>query len=66
MKFVRKYRAIRAGQHADERIYRSEAWQPCTICKEVTDWVDARLGLPVCSEECEYTAATRPSGPNTP
>jgi hypothetical protein len=61
MKFVRKFPAIRAGQRADERIYRSEAWQPCRIWGEITDWIETRLGLPVCSEECEYTAATRPA-----
>jgi hypothetical protein len=62
MKFVRKFPAIRRGQHADERIYRGETWQPCASCGEVTDWVDTRLHVSVCSEECEYAAATRDAG----
>lgn len=67
MKFVRTFPAIRAGQHAGERIYRSLMWQPCTICGDITDWVDTRLHVPVCSEECEYTAVTRSArrGPAT-
>jgi hypothetical protein len=59
MKYVRKYPTVRAGSHApDERLYRGYDWQPCKVCAELTDWVDIRLRLSVCSEECHYKLAT--------
>jgi hypothetical protein len=55
MKYSRKF----PGLQGDDRIYRSEAWRACANCGELTDWVDVHRGVPVCSEECEYAAATR-------
>ncbi len=66
MKLFRRYPTVRVGmQTPDERFIRVEDWRPCGVCGEMTNWVNPRLPMPVCSDECDYQAATGRTAPGS-